>query len=783
LKFSYQWISELVPGLDKDPAELQRLITMKTAECEGIEPTGDHFNNVIVARILSVAPLPKGKNKSVTIDTGSERQAVVVCGAPNVRPGILAAWVPPGTALGEKTIGRAVIEGVESEGMLASAAELGINRDHSGLLELSGMEPGQHLDGLRPDWIIEIDNKSLTHRPDLWGHCGMAREVAAITGRTLLDPVKPERLPSGAAAIGVKIADYPLCPRYSALVLEAVNVRPSPLWLQARLESIGLNPINNIVDITNYILAELPQPMHAFDADKLGGNMIFIRPAAAGESLRALNDQTYSLTPADLVIADANGPIALAGVIGGADTAITETTTRVVLESANFHAATIRLTSARYKLRTDASVRFEKSLDPENTVRGLARAVELLTCLSPGVRVLGGVADDRGPVSHQSPILLPMSFVTRKLGKELSEATVTGILQALGFHTSATAPGVLTVTVPSWRATKDIGLKDDLVEEVGRMVGYQEIVPAAPRVACTVPPANPMRLYLRQVRNQLAAQGFTEIYNYSFINESDAKRFVSDINAHVAVQNPIASELTHLRLSLIPGLFKNILSNVRHSSEFRIFEIGNEIHPKGSELPDEITHAAAAIYSAHGDERDFFEMKRAVECLFPSSRLVAVEARAYEHPTRTAEILWRNSVIGRIFELHPSLLQEEGIEGRAVLFDVDLWLAQQLAAAAPVKYKPLRKYPTSGFDLSVVAGLKTPVESIEDDLRTLAGADLALIDFIRQYDGPPLPPGQKSVSYHLEVGALDHTMSADEVTEIRNRLIQGMRDLGFDLRV
>lgn len=249
------------------------------------------------------------------------------------------------------------------------------------------------------------------------------------------------------------------------------------------------------------------------------------------------------------------------------------------------------------------------------------------------------------------------------------------------------------------------------------------------------------------------------------------------------MQNPIASELTHLRRSLIPGLFKNILSNVRHSPEFRIFEIGNEIHPKGSELPDEITHAAAAIYSAHGDERDFFEMKRAVECLFPSSRLVAVDARAYEHPTRTAEILWRNSVIGRIFELHPSLLQEEGIEGRAVLFDVDLRLAQQLAAATPVKYKPLRKYPTSGFDLSVVAGLKTPVESIEDDLRKLAGADLALIDFIRQYDGPPLPPGQKSVSYHLEVGALDHTMSADEVTEIRNRLIQGMRDLGFDLRV
>jgi phenylalanyl-tRNA synthetase beta chain len=673
MKFSYRWLAELVPGLaDGPPAprELERLITIRTAECEGIEQ-------------------------------------------------------------------------VES------------------------------------DWIIDIDNKSLTHRPDLWGHIGMAREVAAITGRSLQDPVKPDLLPSGASPLRVDIEDYALCPRYSALLLENLAVNPAEQWMQTRLESIGLNSINNIVDVTNYVLAELPQPMHAFDADKLTGTTIYVRLARPGERLRALNGEAYDLTPEDLVIADDSGPIALAGVVGGAPTAISESTTRVVLESANFNATRVRLTSARHKLRTDASVRFEKALDPENTVRGLARTLELLATARPR----GGVADNRGPVKGIPLIVLPSKLVTRKLGIEVPPQQISEILRALGFPVEESAPGTLTVTVPTWRATRDISLKDDLVEEIGRMIGYDAIAPAAPLAACMVPPANPMRAFLRQVRNQLAAQGFNEVYNYSFVNQTEAERFSLHISDHIAVKNPIASELTHLRRILLPGVFKNIVSNVRHFPSFRIFEIGDEIHPKTAGLPDEVTHAAAAIYDAHGDEQDFFELKRVLECVFAGTRLTAAEARLYEHPARTAEIHWHNTVIGRIFELHPLLLRQEGIEGRAVLFDVNLDLAQQLAAQRVVKYTPLRKYPTSGFDLSIVSDSRTPVHQIQDALAQLAGPDLTAIDFIRQYDGPPLPPGQKSVSYHLEAGALDHTLSADEVTEIRNRIIEGMRAIGYDLRV
>lgn len=772
-----------MPGLAEDPANLQRLITMKTAECEGIEPVGAHFAKVVAARVLSVNPLPKGKNQAVQIDVGGSRQVMVVCGAPNVRPGLLAAWVPPGTTLEEQTIGSALIEGAESEGMLASAAELGINRDHSGLLELADIEPGQRLTGLHPDWIIEIDNKSLTHRPDLWGHYGMAREVAAITGRSLRDPVPGQLLPEGAAPVNVDVADSTLCPRYSALLFEEVEVQPSPLWLQARLQHVGLNPINNIVDITNYILAELPQPMHAYDADKLAGPTILVRNARTGEKLAALNGETYTLHPADLVIADASGPIGLAGVIGGADTAISKTTKRVLLESGNFQAASVRLTSSRHKLRTDASMRFEKSLDPENTLRGLARALELFNTVCPGIRSVGGVADTRAPLPRTAPIALPMNFVVRKLGKQVAQQQVTGILHSLGFEPLETAPGVLTVTVPTWRATKDISLKDDLVEEVGRMVGYDQITPAPPFLAAVVPQPNPVRRYLRQIRAELVAQGFTEIYNYSFVNHADTNKFFQNIQDHIAVRNPIASELTHLRRSLLPGIFNNIVSNVRHFPQFRLFEIGAEIHPdSGSSLPAEITHVAAALYDAHANEQDFFELKRVVECLFPTSRLRAAEPIAYEHPARAAHIEWRGSVIGRLFELHPSLLEAEGIEGRAMLFDVNLELSRQLAATRDVKYVPLRKYPTSAFDLSVVTAIKTPVAHIQDQLVALAGPNLVVVDFIRQYDGPPLPSGQKSVSYHLEVGALDHTMGTDEVTQIRNRIIRGLQDAGFELR-
>src|SRR5580704_10721036 len=588
MKFSHNWIRELVPGLHQSPKELMRLITIKTAECEGLEPVGAPLESASVARVSAVESIEGSHNQIVKVETARYGAKTVVCGAPNCRPGLLTVYLP---------LAPAVIAGVESDGMLASGLELGINRDHTGIVELET----EIL--LAPDTIIEVDNKSLTHRPDLWGHYGMAREVAAITHRSLRDPVRLDLQPAGPSPIRVEIEDLTLCPRYSALAFENVTVGPSPLWLQYRLESIGLNTINNVVDVTNYVMAELAQPMHAFDAHKLRVETIFVRSARAGEQIVALNEESYQLSPSNLVIADAAEPVAIAGVIGGLDSAIDASTKRIVLESACFQAVSVRKTSVALKLRTDASMRFEKSQDPLNTVRGLARARELLEQVSPGIRLVGGVADRKAEFKTPPPIELTVEWLTRKLGRPVNATEVRAILEALDFGVTEKANGHFSVNVPSWRATKDISIKDDLLEEVGRMIGYDSITPRAPLIEAVVPLQNPMRLYQRRVRDMATAQGYTEVYNYSFISEEMARAFQFPPEEHLRVANPIASDQTLMRLSLLPGIHKNILENSRRLNSFRLFEIGREIHPSRELLPEEIPHFAAAFYTRDGDGR------------------------------------------------------------------------------------------------------------------------------------------------------------------------------------
>ncbi len=769
MKFSYNWIRELVEELDCAPEPLERLITMKTAECEGIERVAPLLETACAARVESVEPIAGGHNVKAVVDAGRYGRKTVVCGAPNCRPGLITAYVP---------IAAKVIQGVESEGMLASAADLGISKEHSGVLELDS-QVGAPVGGCLADYAIEIDNKSITHRPDLWGHLGMAREVAAILGYRLKDPVRMELLPGGPPGIRVKIEDYAVCPRYSALVFENVKVGPSPLWVQARLTAIGLNPINNIVDMTNLVMAEMAQPMHAFDADLLTGDTIFVRPARPGERYRALNGEEYTLHSSNLAIADGAGTIALAGVIGGAGTAISETTTRVVLESANFQASSIRKTSSAIRLRTDASMRFEKAQDPANTVRGLARAIEILEEVSPGIRISGGLADDHGDLQAPRAIDLPLEWLERKLGRAIAPAEVRDILERLEFGVSEPCPGLFSVTVPSWRATKDISLKDDLVEEVGRMVGYDSITPRAPLVPASVPPGNPARKFQHETRNVLVDLGFTEVYNYSFLSEEAVRAFEWDPASHLRVANPIASDQALMRTSLLPGILRNVTENSKHLDTFRLFEVGLEIHKPYEGLPEEVAHLAAAVYSRHGDgTAGLFEIKHAAECLMPGVDARPAAAAPYEHPARTADLYWRGERVGRLFEFHPALVET----GRAAAMDLDLHVLR-VSSGGEVKYIPIRRYPSSAFDLSVIAGARELAGKLQSDIRGFAGSLLEDIEFLRQYSGPPLEEGRKSVSFRLTVGSAERTLESEEVSEVRSRIIEGMRGLGYDLRV
>lgn len=761
MKFSYNWIQELAPALKASPEELKKQITLRTAECEGIEPVGQHFGTIVPVKVVSVEPIEGSHNQKVVVKSAAYGTRTVVCGAQNVRPGMVTAYVPAGTSVKGKLIAKAVVSGVESDGMLASGAELGINRDHEGILDLPGGI------GCTPDHVIEIDNKSITHRPDLWGHFGMAREVAAIYGIDLIDPARMTRLPQALdAPVDVAIEDFSLCPRYSALVFENVTVQPSPLWLQYRLESIGLNPINNIVDVTNYIMAELAQPMHAFDAEKVQGG-IRVRVAREGEKITALNDETYELTPANLLITDDSGPIAIAGVIGGADSAISAGTTRIVLESACFKASSVRKTAQALKCRTDASMRFEKSQDPANTTRGLARAIDLLEKVSPGARLVGGLADVHGEFPATPHIELPVAWLLRKLGADLPLDRVKLILNRLQFKCIETRPGVLEVAVPSWRATKDVSIADDLVEEVGRMIGYDNIAPEPPRSAAVPPPVNAAREFQHALREICTQQGFTEVYNYSFVNEEMAARFGFRAEEHVRVLNPIASDQSMLRKSLLPGIHRNLEENAKHAASFKLFEIGYEVHKVPGDAPLEIPQLCAAVYHKQDGEAGLRELIRLAQCFHAGVYTKPGTALAYEHPGRVAEVWLGDQAIGRVFEFHPRLLK-----GRGAVLEVCL----DLLKFETKVYKPVRKYPASDFDLSIVAGERVPVRELA---LLLTDELMESSEFLMRH---PLGDGRQSVSFRMTIAAADRTLTAEEITAARDRVIAKVRAAGYELR-
>jgi phenylalanyl-tRNA synthetase beta chain len=681
MKFSYNWLRELVPGLKMDVTTLAQQITMKTAECEGVHD-------------------------------------------PGAFPGASVA---------------AVAQAENSE----------------------------------PDSIIEIDNKSLTNRPDLWGHLGMAREVAAIAGLSVVDPVG--QLPAAAAKgdLSISIADANLCARFSGQRVENVKVAPSPLWMQYRLNSLGVNPINNLVDVTNYVLCELGQPMHAYDADLLGSTIV-VRAAHKGEQILALNGEKYALSEDEIVIADASKPVGIAGIIGGNDTAIRNATRRIVLEAASFPAAHVRKSSARLRLRTDASMRFEKGQDPENTVRALARAVELLKQISPGSQAAPPI-DVYARKSPLPRITLDIDWAERKLGRKLSTEEVIRIFRSLVFSVEQLDARKLLLTVPSWRATKDISIPEDLVEEIGRMVGYASIVPQAPAVLAEPVARNSEHEQHRAIRAALAGQGFTEVSNYSFISDADASLFGYATEKLLEVANPIVAEQKYLRPSLLPGIRRNLADNSRYSADFRLFEIGRA-YGKGSDgAPAERTHLAAAIYGRETGGANLLEMKRVAQYLAAGCKIVPAPGNGRtEHPERNARVEIGGQRPGSLYEMHPGLLDR----GRAAILYLDLDTMLALPAR-PVEYQPLRRFPTSSFDLSIVAPAHELVANLENKLRQLAGEGLVGLQFLLIF---PLPPDKKSVSFRLTFGADDRTLTADEVARARERIVSGIKSAGYDLR-
>jgi phenylalanyl-tRNA synthetase beta chain len=794
---SLNMISRMVDVSGLDPEEIANRLTMSTAEIEGIEHMNPWLKDVITAKILDVRPHPNADKLTVCdIDCGKERHTVV-CGAPNHKKGDVVAFAPVGTVFGEEmTIKKAKIRGVESTGMLCSDRELGLSDDHSGIkIFTEDTATGQSLATLFPDWVdvrFEIDNKSITHRPDLWSHSGFAREISALFGRPFRSAVNYdlEKELRDLEPVKVSIADPAAAPRYSALVMKNIAIGDSPEWMKANVTAIGMRPINNIVDVTNFVMTEIGEPMHAFDKWKLRGGEIIVRMAKKSETITTLDGKDFELNEEDIVIADKEGAIALAGVMGGANSEIEDATCEIVLEAACFNPVNIRKTAQRYNQRTEAAIRFEKSLSPELTKAALIRCYDLIRQMIPGAEAVSLIIDAYPQMQKPVTISTTTDFIRTRLGESIDDGRIAKILESLDFRTTAKFPNI-TVEVPQYRATKDISIPEDLVEEIGRIHGYGNITPAPPLFPCAAPRRNEFRLFERRVRHLLSGDlGMIEVSGYSFTGKEILDRLGVNGEKELLLANPLSIEHDRLRRSIIPNMVKHIALNQKFQDQFQIYEMGRVYLKEkrmSKDLPDEQTMAAGACFRRKNPHPAFYDAKNAALGLLERLRIAGTGFMPkceglppYCHPGRSAEITAGGKAVGTVFELHPDTRQAFDISGQVALFEIDC-TALYGAETIPFRFSEIQKFPEVPFEISVLADTTTYGDAL---LTIIRGCDhrVRSSHVISVFEGDTLPKGKKSVSIKTIFASDERTLSTEDVFELQQKVIGALGSKGFQLR-
>ena len=585
MKISLNWVGDFVDISDQTPGRIAELLSLHTAEVEGIEAVGEAIGDVVVGHVVSCEQHPDADKLSVTtVEYGADEPAQVVCGASNVRKGLKIAFAPVKACLpGDFKIKKAKLRGVTSCGMICSERELELSDEHAGIMELpDDAEIGTRLVdflGLS-DFVLDLDNKSLTHRPDLWGHYGFARELSAILNRELKPLPVLEAWPSGMTAASIELADADGCPAYFGLGVDLkTGPKPAPSKIQERLIAVGQRPVNDLVDLTNYVLQEIGQPTHAFDFEKLASPAITVRAASQGELLTTLDDEERKLDPRDLVIADSKGAVALAGVMGGASTEVGDSTTRILLESAVFHPVRTRRTSQRHALRSEASMRFEKSLDPSLAEQALRRFAYLLADARPDATLHGSPARAGLASAPNTRMTLCPERTARLLGMDLSPQDVSESLTRLGFDVQV-ADGTLAVQVPSWRATKDVTTEVDLIEEVGRLQGYDQIQPTPLEAPLVAPTRDGRRRLEHRLTQRLAGVHHSfESQSYSFLDDAWVKRMGHELSDYVVLDNPISDSVRLVRRNPIPSLLDQAHANLRERPAGQLFEFAKGYEP------------------------------------------------------------------------------------------------------------------------------------------------------------------------------------------------------------
>lgn len=789
MKVSTQWLSDYValPPVD----ELARRLTMAGLEVEKIERQAAALEGVVVAQILESVQHPNADKLSVTkIALGGASPLQVVCGAKNYKVGDKVPLATVGTTLpGGTSIEQAKLRGVDSSGMLCSSKELGLDEGNAGLLILDpsltvGTPIAQAL-GL-DDVILELN--VTPNRADALSHLGVAREVAALLGTPLKKPqaaLKESATPA-AGAISLRIDDPQRCWRYAARVIEGVKVGPSPKWMQERLKACGVRAINNLVDITNYVLLEYGQPLHAFDLDKVGGAQIVVRTAKAGEVLKTLDDKERTLHAEDLLICDRDRAQVLAGVMGGAHSEVTPATTRVLLECATFQPTTVRRSSKRHALHTESSHRFERGTDVSAVPEVLDRAAALMAELAGGT-VLAGRVDAYPTPKAPKRVTLRTKRVEEVLGTPVPEAECHQILAALGFACVNAKAGVADFDVPLARV--DVGGEEDLIEEIARVRGFETIPTALPRGLSQLEPERPLATVERALRRALAGQGYDEVVNYSFVAKKELAAF-GEAGAAIALTNPLSEEQSVMRTTLLPSLVANVQRASRHQAAgVRFYELARTYrpNPEGGRgtvpVAIETYELAGAIWGARDGATswtdkdaaaDFYDAKAAVEAVLHGLRIRGATYEplesAWYHPRASALVRVRDVVIGTVGELHPRAAKALDAPGGVYLFQLDVRALAEAAVLVP-QAKPLSKFPVVHRDLAVVVQDAMAAEAVRQVILEVGRPLLSDARVFDVYTGPQVGPGKKNLAYALTYGAGDRTLTDAEVTDAHAKIV------------
>ncbi len=712
------------------------------------------------------------------VDAGDGATRQIVCGAFNFGPGDLVPLATIGARLPNgMEIARRKVRGQWSEGMLCSPSELGLADDHSGIMivEADGAAPGMALAdalGIRPDVVFDLD--ITPNRPDAMSVAGVARDLAAHYRLPFAIP-DPPALGDGPSPATVVVEAADLSARFTGTVIRGITVGPSPRWLAGCLVLAGMRPISNVVDVSNYVMLELGQPNHAYDLDRLPGGGLLVRRGRPGETIVTLDEVVRHVGPDDCLICDAEGtPVGVGGIMGGASSEISDATTTVLLESAWFRPEAIARTSKRLGLRSEASVRFERGVDPEGAARAAARFAQLLTTIAGG-EVVGGIVDVTDAEHLPAPVTVPVrtARVNAILGTDLSSDQVREYLEPIGFRTGPSANGTFAVTIPSWRPDSEREI--DVVEEVARHHGYSRIPRTRPPVA-TVGRLNPYQRDRRTVADILVGAGLSEAWATSFLAPDDLAR-AGLPPAFVEVENPLAAEESILRPSLLPGLLKALVTNANHRRpDVALFEIGHVFLPPedGERLPPEPEHLAVMLAG-----RDAAEAVRTWRGLAAGLRLddvrLQVTTRAGLHPTRTAGLVAGDGlVLGAVGEVDPGVLAAHQLDGPVGWIEVDLGLLLDQTARRPSTYRPISRFPSADIDLALVVDEGVPAGDVERTLRTAAGDLLETVELFDVYRGPGVDPGTRSLAFHLRFSALDHTLTEDELAALRRTCIDAV---------